>query len=201
MIFEYSKREVQHICRKDEILLNYINKIGELKINLSDDYFESLASSIIRQMLSKKVADCIESRIRNHTKNLNPYYISSMSVENIRNLGVSAKKAQYLIDLSFKYINNKSWFEQLKNFSDVDLINELCKLKGIGVWTAEMFSLFTLGRMNVWSWNDVALKNGILKVHSEFKTISRKRFDSLKRKYDPFCSVAAIYYYYANDHD
>lgn len=73
------------------------------------------------------------------------------------------------------------------------------KIPGVGKWTAEMIAMFSLGRLNIFSYDDVALKNGILKIHCELKTLSKTRFEKLKKLYSPFCSVAALYYYHAND--
>ena len=71
-------------------------------------------------------------------------------------------------------------------------------IKGVGRWTAEMVVEFTLGRLNIFSYYDVALKNGIMKAHS-YKSLSKNRFEILRKKYSPYCSVASLYYYALND--
>ena len=72
-------------------------------------------------------------------------------------------------------------------------------IRGIGEWTAEMIMLFVLDKENVFSWNDVALKRGIMKVHKEYKTLSRIRFEKLRKIYSPYYSYASLYFYAVND--
>ena len=86
----------------------------------------------------------------------------------------------------------------MKNLSDNEIINYLRQIKGVGLWTAEMISLFSLGKNNIFSYDDVALRNGIMKAKG-FKTLSKKRFEMLRKKYSPYCSFASLYFYKVND--
>ena len=97
-----------------------------------------------------------------------------------------------------KFVNKEYDFSGLESLSDEELIQELCKIKGVGIWTAEMLALFTFKRKNIFSYSDVALKNGIMKAKG-YKTLSLKRFNSLKKLYSPYCSYASLYFYAHND--
>lgn len=89
-------------------------------------------------------------------------------------------------------------FSILNDLDDENVIKYFRTIKGVGKWTAEMLALFSIGRENIFSYDDVALRNGIMKA-KEFKTLSKKRFDMLRKKYSPYCSYASLYFYKVND--
>lgn len=129
---------------------------------------------------------------------LTPENVSKLSVDDIRRCGISNKKAEYIIALSNAVFEGKYDFDQLYSMTDEQVIKYLMKIKGVGKWTAEMIAEFTMGRLNVFSFDDVALLNGIKKAHG-FKTLSKTRFERLRKLYSPYCSVASLYYYRCND--
>lgn len=117
----------------------------------------------------------------------------------IRKCGISFSKINYIKGFARMVLNNQIDLNSIYQMLDEDVIKYLSKIKGFGRWTAEMIATFSLGRLNIFSFDDVALKAGIMKVHPEFKTLSKVRFERLRRLYSPYCTVAAIYYYHVND--
>lgn len=87
----------------------------------------------------------------------------------------------------------------MNELSDIELIKSLTKIKCVSEWTAEMIALFNLERENIFSFKDVALKGGILKFHPQFKSLSKKHFEKLRKLYSPYCSYASLYFYKVND--
>jgi len=79
-----------------------------------------------------------------------------------------------------------------------DVTKALRSIRGVGPWTAEMIALFTLGEKDIFSFQDIALKNGLMGAHG-FKTLSKQRFEKLRKLYTPYCSIASLYYYRYND--
>lgn len=201
MIIEYSQKEMNYISTKDSKLGFYIKKCGFLKTEIFEDIFESLVSNIIGQMLSNKVARVIYDRFLALVGEIKPETIIKKTDEELRSVGMSYKKAEYIKSLSLMVINKEIDLCTLNRLDDYDLIKYLTKIKGIGKWTAEMIAIFSLGRINIFSYDDAALRSGILKVHKEFKTLSKKRFEELRKLYSPYCTVASLYYYYVNDYE
>ncbi len=80
------------------------------------------------------------------------------------------------------------------NKSDEDAIRQLCELKGIGVWTAEMILLFCMQRPNIFSFGDLALLRGIRMVYHHRK-IERPLFEKYRRRFSPYGSVASLYFW------
>ena len=163
-----------------------------------NDVFASLVSSIVGQMLSNKVADVIDGRLRQMVGDYTPELILQKSVEEIKGCGMSQRKAEYIRGLAADVLDGKYDFILLQDMNDEEVVKYLMQIRGVGRWTAEMIAEFTLGRLNIFSFDDVALQNGIKKAHG-YKTLSKQRFERLRKKYYPFASVASLYYYAIND--
>ena len=175
-----------------------IQKYGVLDLELRDDLFSSLVSTIIGQQLSNKAADTIIGRVKQTVGDFTAQNFISADVSELRKCGVSNQKLSYIIDLADKILSGETDLESVKFLDDGKLLETLQKIKGIGKWSAEMTALFSLGRMNIFCYDDVALRNAVMKFHN-YKTLSPRRFEILRNKYKPYCSIASVYYYHAYD--
>jgi len=198
MIINYGDKELNYIKSKDPKLGVYIDKIGFITIETSGNIYDDLVYNIIGQMLSYKAASTISKRFVTLVKEVRPEIVAKISNEEIKSCGLSNNKTIAIKELSQKIINKEIDFEQLDELSNQDLISKLKKIRGVGTWTAEMIATFTLGRKNIFSYDDVALKNGLIRTHG-YKTLSKVRFERLRRLYSPYCTIAALYYYRIND--
>lgn len=185
--------------KKDIIFEKLFNRYGLIKYEDDSDIFSTIVFHIVSQMLSLKVADVIKKRIISLCDgNVCSEKLLILTREQLRACGISYSKADYILDFAFNYSIGKYDFKYMKNLSDNEIINYLRQIKGVGLWTAEMISLFSLGKNNIFSYDDVALRNGIMKAKG-FKTLSKKRFEMLRKKYSPYCSFASLYFYEVND--
>lgn len=191
---------MQYISDKDPVMAKLVQHFGHLEQGHISNVYISLVIHIISQMLSNKIADIIVGRFIEACGEITPEHVQRLSVEDIRKCGISYKKAESIIDLTNKTLCGEYDFSQLNKMSDDEVISYLMKIKGVGQWTAEMIAEFTLGRLNIFSYLDVALQNGIKKAHG-YKTLSKQRFERIRKKYSPYCSVASLYYYALNDED
>ena len=150
-------------------------------------------------MLSNKVADIIQTRFEKLLGDVTPQNVLRIDDDEIRKCGISYSKINYIKGFARMVLNGEIDLASIYDMSDEEIIKYLTKIKGVGKWTAEMIATFSLGRLNIFSFDDVALRAGIMKVHTEFKSLSKTRFERLKKLYSPYCTVAAIYYYHVND--
>ena len=194
----YGEKEINYISSKDEVMKDLVMKYGHLEKGQVTDVFESLVLHIIGQLLSNKVSKTIINRFIILVGNITPENVLSTSIDTIRECGISRRKAEYIYSLAKRVYIGDYRFDNLDQMSDEQVIKYLMTIDGVGIWTAEMVTEFTLGRLNIFSYSDVALKNGIVKAHG-FKTLSKQRFERLKKKYSPYASVASLYYYAIND--
>ena len=190
---------IEKLIKSDSIFSKLYLKYGLIWSNNNLDLFPSFIFHFIGQMLSNKVADVLWTRFVNLVGEVEPHHILNMPDDKIRDIGISRAKVEFIKNFCNDIISGKIILDNLYELSDDDLIKSLTKIKGVGEWTAEMIALFSLERENVFSFKDVALKRGIKKCHPNFKTLSKTRFEKLRKLYSPYCSYASLYFYKVND--
>jgi len=144
--------------------------------------------AITNQQLSGKAADTIYSRILKllPKEKLDAKEILKIKDQDLRNAGLSWGKVSYLKDLATRTVNNQIPLESFDKLSEEEIILELTKIKGIGRWSAEMFIMFHLARPDVFSYGDLGLKNGIVKLYKLEKHPSPKEAEEITKKWSPF---------------
>jgi DNA-3-methyladenine glycosylase II len=187
---------IRHLKKSDSRLRYVINNSTRYAIVPSKHYFESLVISIISQQLSIYAANKIIERFKNYFANkINPQSILNAETEELRNLGISYSKIKYIKDLSSKIENKEISFSRISTKSDEEIIELLTKVKGIGIWTAQMFLIFTLGRGNVLPTGDLGIKKAIQKLYLLKELPSENKIEAISRKnnWEPFNSIASWY--------
>lgn len=179
----------KHFQLVDPVLFSVIANIEPFTIHPSDDYFVSLCESIVSQQLSVKAGDTIWKRFTGKFGNPTPQKIFAASGQSVRDLGISWSKVSYLKNLA-TYATHFN-LQELRDMPDEEVIIELTRVKGIGLWTAEMFLMFTLGRHDVFSYGDVGLKNAIKKLYNYNKDPTKKQMEKLAKKWSPYRTYAA----------
>ncbi len=163
------------------------------------DYAVSLTSSIISQQISTKAAAKIKQRFFELVgTEYDPKTILSFDIEQLRAVGLSRQKASYVHSIAQSSIDGLVRFSQLDNLSDQEVIDELVQIKGVGVWTAEMFLIFTLARPDVFSAGDLGLQNTIKKHYNKLN-ISQSQVDSISSKWSPYRSIASLALWHSLD--
>ena len=197
-MINYGMKEMQYISDKHPVMKTLVEHYGKLQMGKVKDIYTSLVLHIISQMLANSVSEILIKRFLNLVGEITPENVIRVGKEAIRECGISLKKAEYILELSHNIVEKVYDFSGLESMSDDETVKYLMQIKGVGKWTAEMIVEFTMGRLNIFSYDDVALQNGIKKAHG-FKTLSKMRFERLRKLYVPYCSVASVYYYAYND--
>lgn len=169
-----------------------------IKVN-TQDYAVSLTSSIISQQISTKAAAKIKQRFFELVGNeYDPQVILGYDIEQLRSVGLSRQKAGYVHSIAQSSIDGSVRFDELDDLSDQQVIDELVQIKGIGVWTAEMFLIFTLARPNVFSNGDLGLQNAIKILYNK-PNISQSQVDTISSKWSPYRSIASLALWHSLD--
>lgn len=179
-----------YLSEQDPILAAVIKKQQLVERKPRTDYFESLASSIISQQISLKAAASIFERFKIHT-HLDPSKVAALDDEAVKAIGLSGQKARYLRDLADHFVRDSAVFNHLNTLSDDEVISELTKVKGIGVWTAQMFLMFTLVRADVFAPDDRGLQIAIKKLYSFKDEPTRQELLDISSKWQPYRTVAS----------
>ncbi len=198
MIFEYTEKELEHLKSLDKNLAFYIDKIGKIKREINPNIFECLIYQIIGQQISNKAFSTIKGRVKNLLVEITPNSILSSKNEDIQKCGMSFKKVEYMKNIATFCKSDALDFDNLDAISNDDLINTLTQINGVGPWTVEMLLIFSLQRKDVLSYNDLIIKNNLMKIHN-IEKMNKSTFDLYKELYSPYGSIASLYLWEINN--
>ncbi len=186
--------------RKDRKLAKIIDLVGEFNLSLTKNPYESLVEAIITQQLSAKAADSISTKFRAiYGKFPKPADVIGTSDAKLSKAGLSYMKVSYIKDLSKKVESKEIRLSYMKNLSDEEVIVQLTQVKGIGRWTAEMFLIFSLGRLDVLPVGDLGLRKGIKNLYSLEELPEKEQIERIAEKWRPYRSVATWYLWRSQD--
>lgn len=191
-IFRYGRTEIDHLKKRDTKLGAAIDEIGMIERDVTPDLFVALVASVASQQISAKAAETVWRRIEERLGTITPSSIADATPEEIQQCGMSMRKAGYIKGIGDAVTNGSLDLAGLRQLSDDEVIARLSALNGVGIWTAEMLLIFSLERMNVLSWGDLAIRRGMMRLYGR-DTLDRAAFERYRKRYDPYGSVASLY--------
>ena len=190
---DYWDEAKAHLSKKDKTLKKIIASYeGELMVTRGDAFY-TLARAIAGQQISVKAADSIWKRLELATDKMTPKNMLALDEAALRAVGLSRGKALYMHSLAEHFIANKKRIALWPAMSDADIIAELTSIKGIGVWTAEMFLIFHLARPDVFPVLDLAVLKAIYQHYHGGKKVPLSEIRDRSEAWRPFRSVATWY--------
>jgi DNA-3-methyladenine glycosylase II len=188
------KKALDHLKKSDVILASIIARVGPCKMTYREPTFEALARAIVFQQLSTKAARTIYGRLEEAAGGaVTPVAIQNLSVGEMRRAGLSKQKIGYIRDLAEHALSGKVDFARLPAMSDEEVIIALTDIKGVGVWTAHMFLIFSLRRPNVLPVGDLGVRMAIQRAYKKRKLPLPKEIEKIAKGWHPYCSFAAWY--------
>jgi DNA-3-methyladenine glycosylase II len=188
------RKAINHLKKADPILAGIIEKVGGCKMNYDEPAFASLAEAIVYQQLHGKAAATIFKRLTDLAgEPLTPEGVLRLSAAEMRGVGLSKQKLSYLRDLAGKTESGELDFTGLSELSDEDVIKRLTQVKGIGVWTAHMFLMFSLRRPDVLPVGDLGVQMAIRKHYRKRKLPKPAQMEKIAKCWSPYRSVACWY--------
>lgn len=197
------EKALEHLSENDPVLAGLIKQYPAPTFEKHTNYYHELVDSIISQQLSVKAARTIEGRFKDlFGGNFpSPEQILEKDIEGLRGVGLSRPKAGYIQDLAQKILDGTIVFDTIDSLSNDEIIEELTKVKGIGVWTVHMFLMFCMGRLDVLPTGDLGIRNGIKKLY-DFDHVPEPREIELlaeENGWHPYESVASRYIWLSLD--
>jgi DNA-3-methyladenine glycosylase II len=187
----------QHLGQHDPKLRNLISEYGDCIITPHTDHYSELVTSIVGQQLSIKAAAAIWGRVLvlSGGKPPTPSQLIAASAEDLRSAGLSGPKINYVKDLALHIEDGRLDMDNISSLPNPEIIDQLTAVKGIGEWSAHMFMLFGLGRLDVLPWGDLGIRKAIMRVY-ELKELPEKNEIleiAEQNGWQPYESVAAWY--------
>lgn len=183
-----------HLMKRDRILRKIIPMYPDEWLQPPADPFVTLVRAIIGQQVSRRTADAVWVRFANSfDTQTTPEKVLGFDVEALRKVGLPKRKAEYILDLAEHFdqakVDPTAWHEM----DDDSIIKELCAIRGVGRWTAEMFLIFNLHRANVLPLDDAGLIKAISQHYYSGEPVSRFEAREVAQAWTPWCTVATWY--------
>ena len=183
-----------HLKSADPILAEIISKVGPYRLITRKATFETLAKSITFQQLSGKAAGTIFRRLKAAAGGrLSPQSFLRLNDEELRACGLSRQKIASITDLAERSARREIQFSRLRDLSDEEIIELLCRVRGVGLWTVQMFLMFALERPNIMPLSDLGIRNAVYKAYRLSEAPKPAELARIAEKWHPYCSVATWY--------
>ena len=190
----YWQKAKRILSKKDSVLRKIIKKYNKGFLTTKNNPFFSLCRTIIGQQISTKAADSIWAKFEKKCKKkIKPKIIIKISSRNLKSAGLSRQKISYLKNIAKAFINKSFDVSKLKKMSDEDAINYITKLKGLGIWSAEMFLMFNLNRSNIFPVKDIGLLRAISKNYKTSYPPSKKFLEKISKIHYGYRTVFTWY--------
>jgi DNA-3-methyladenine glycosylase II len=192
---------LDHFDCRDPVIAGVVRDYGPMQLKRNRNYFVVLCKAIIGQQISIRAAEAITGRFHGLFEGQAPTYerVLGLSDEGLRSVGLSWKKVAYIQDLARHFQEKIIRPHQFHYLNDEEVIQKLIQVHGIGRWTAEMFLIFSLTRMNVLPVQDLGLQAGIKKLYGMRKMPSIKKMRIMGKKWHPYQTVGTWYTWRAQD--
>ena len=186
-----------HLMKSDSTMKKIIKLVGPFTAKTNANRFDVLINSIVGQQISTAAATTIKGRLLEHLNDGKNRYslekLQDQTIDSLKEVGVSRQKATYLLDLADKVESEALNLKKIGRKDNDAVIAELTQVKGIGVWTAQMFLIFSMGRLNVFPSGDLGIKNGIQRFYDLDDRPSEEQMQTIAEPWAPYESMASWY--------
>jgi len=188
------RKAINYLKKSDPVMRGIIERVGPCRMEFGEPVFHSLAEAIVYQQLNGKAAETIFKRFTALAGDpVTPKGIAKLTAEQMRSVGLSKQKSSYLLDMADRAIRGVLNFTRLPKMTDEEVIQHLTQVKGVGVWTAHMFLMFTLKRPNVLPTGDFGVQTAIKKQYNKRKLPKPVQMEKIAKPWEPYRSIACWY--------
>jgi DNA-3-methyladenine glycosylase II len=188
------RKAIKHLKNSDPVLASVIERVGAYRMEFGPPEFHSLAEAIVYQQLNGKAAVTIFKRFTALAGDpVTPAGILKLTDAQMRSVGLSKQKTSYLKDMAQRAARGELDFRRLPEMKDEEVVQHLTQVKGVGVWTAHMFLMFTLRRPNVLPTGDYGIQVAMKKHYKKRKLPKPAQMEKIARPWEPYRSVACWY--------
>ena len=195
---EYPSGALEHLAQADPVLAELIERYGLVARERNRPPLYALMGAIVGQQISVKAAAAIMGRLLALLpagQQVSAEALAEVPFEQLRAVGLSTAKAKYMHDLASRIASGALDLEQLPTLDDEDVIAQLCQVKGIGRWTAEMFLIFSLGRLDVLAVDDLGLRAGIQRAYGLAELPKSAAIRAMAEPWRPYRTIATFYFW------
>ena len=190
----YWKEAKKILSKRDSVFKKIIKKYNKGFLTSKNDPFFSLCRTIVGQQISTKAADSIWAKFEKKCKKkIKPKIILKISSRNLKSAGLSRQKVSYLKNIAKAFVNKSFDIKKIKKMNDNEAITYITKLKGLGVWSAEMFLMFNLNRPDIFPIKDIGLLRSISKNYKVSYPPSKRFLNKISKLHSGYRTVSTWY--------
>jgi 3-methyladenine DNA glycosylase/8-oxoguanine DNA glycosylase len=185
-------KEVEYLKKQSSEFKALIDLLGDVEVEIITDHFTALVSQIVFQSISFKAASKIWKRIYDNYQPLTPTSVLNIPFEDLKGQGLTNSKTKYIRNIATAFLHKEINLNFLE-LSDEEVIKEVTKIKGVGMWTAQMFLIFCLNRPNVIAYGDIAIRKGIEWLYDIDHSLTKEEFEYYRNLFSPYATTASHY--------
>ena len=190
---DYWHEASAELAAGDPVMAGFVERYCGDSLISRGDPFGTLVRSIVGQQISVKAAESIWTRFAGVLTVIEPESVLAVSTDVLRACGLSARKVEYIVDLARHFSSGQIHVNRWNAMSDAEIIAELTAVRGIGVWTAEMFLIFNQLRPDVYPLDDIGLQRAVALHYFGGERLARKQLAEAGERWRPWRSVATWY--------
>jgi len=191
---KYWHKAKRILCKRDSVLRKIIKKYNKGFLTTRNNPFFSLCRTIVGQQISTKAANSIWSKFEKKcNKRIIPNTVLKLSSRNLKTAGLSRQKISYLKNIAKSFKNKFFRIKKLEKMTDEEAINYITQLKGLGVWSAQMFLMFNLNRPDIFPTGDIGFLRAISKNYKVSYPPSKRLLDKISKLHIGYRSVFTWY--------
>jgi DNA-3-methyladenine glycosylase II len=184
-----------HLQKADPVMKQILKQVGPFTAKTRRDRFFTLVQSIVSQQISGAAAKTILQRLSQAVSEdgITPDSMAEFNIDELRVIGVSRQKATYILDLADAVQSGRVDLKKIGRKSDDEVVGELIQVKGIGVWTAQMFMMFSLARMDIFPDGDLGIQNAIKNSYRFRGELTKTKMEKIAEPWRPYATIASWY--------
>ncbi len=190
---DYWHAACAELAAADPVMAALIERYPDCVLGNRGDPFQTLARAIVGQQISVKAADSIWARFAALAGKVVPARVVVIDPDALAACGLSRRKVEYLVDLAGHFVDARIEPARWQSMDDEAVIDELCDVRGIGRWTAEMFLIFNLRRPDVWPVDDIGLQKAVALHYLEGDRPTPRQLRQHGERHAPWRTVATWY--------
>ena len=184
------------LSKKDPVIRKIIKKYKKGFLTTRSKPFFSLCRTVVGQQVSVASADAIWSKFSKKCKgNIKPRVVLKISSRNLKSAGLSRQKISYLKIIARAFENKSFNVREIKKMDDAEAIEYITKLKGLGVWSAEMFLMFNLNRQDIFPTKDIGLLRAISKNYKTTYPPSKSFLEKISKLHSGYRTISTWYFW------
>lgn len=187
------KKALNAIAEKDKHVAGMLEKVGYPKPRVSPAGFETFLTTIISQQISSKAAASIKQRVFDSLEELSPECLLYLDPQALRAAGMSQRKVEYARGLAEAIVSGEFDPDALETLDDASAIEHIVQLRGFGVWSAEIYLMFSLRRQDIFPADDLIIRQSLEKLKRKRASLTAKKAREVVKHWGPYRSAGSLF--------